>query len=96
MRRPGQFAGYWKLPPALITLWAMNTASKPDIIIRFLSPEMAAAKLGWTLARVLKRREELGLGPLAARRFKRRPEGKPATVKAAKRKPAGRQVAAQA
>jgi hypothetical protein len=43
-----------------------------DLIVRILSPEMAAEKLGWTLADVHKRREELGLGEFKPRRWRRK------------------------
>jgi hypothetical protein len=78
----------------------MKTKPYNDTVIRILSPEMAAEKLDWTLAAVLKRREELGLGPFVGRRNARpRPKamasatGEPAIAKAAKRKPVKRLAA---
>jgi hypothetical protein len=47
---------------------AMKDAPFADRLVRFASPELAAEKLGWTLARVLKRREALGLGPFVTGR----------------------------
>jgi hypothetical protein len=77
----------------------MKTQPYIDAVIRTLSPEMAAEKLGWTLINVLNRRKELGLRPFVGCRVARSQatmSKKPMTGKASKRKAAKRLAAARA